>query len=285
MNAEPLLDAATLDRLAGLGVAQLARAVTGFGGGVGPAGAPGAETVDHRPYVPGDDLRRIDANVFARLHQRVVRLAPSEAQVGVAVLVDASGSVEGELRAVLRVAALLGAVALLSGDIAQPVALRDGDALPGPRLAGPRALPELLAWLDDVHAGGTTTLASSVTRARRAVGDAPLAVLVTDGLVPAADLAAAAADLHAVVHVTAAPDLPAGPLDLVDAETGERLPVQLDARTRAAYAARAEAHATALRRACLRAGVEYASTTPSADPFTLLTDLADRGTLLTRSTR
>ena len=38
----------------------------------GPAGARGLEFADYRPYTPGDDLRRVDWNIYARLGEAFV---------------------------------------------------------------------------------------------------------------------------------------------------------------------------------------------------------------------
>ena len=49
------------------------------------------ELADHRPYIAGDDLRRVDPNVCARLRQLVVGRGRG-GRLSLAVLVDASGS-------------------------------------------------------------------------------------------------------------------------------------------------------------------------------------------------
>ena len=51
-----------------------------------------AEFVDHRPYVPGDDLRRLDWRVYGRTGHHVIRLCETENNLRATFVVDASAS-------------------------------------------------------------------------------------------------------------------------------------------------------------------------------------------------
>lgn len=277
----PLLDAPTLRRLEHLGLASLDGLLAGvFGSAAAATGANGGEFADHRPYVEGDDLRRIDWNVYARLEQAVVRLAPAEAPVGLAVLVDASASMAGApALTAARMAAVLAAIALLRGDFAQVVELSGGEARPGARLAGAHALGRLVAELQAVAPRGGTDLVASLRAARTGRPVAALAVLVTDGLVAperrrAAVLElAASARTAALVHVVdedveAAAD--AGPVELVDRETGRRATIDLDAGARARHAERVAALGRELAAACAARSVRYVTLPAGADPLSVL---------------
>ena len=87
------------------------------------------EFADYRNYVRGDDLRRVDWNIYARLERPFVKLFEAEEDLAVHVLLDGSGSMDwggessdqlaGDLNKWLfarRLAAALGYVALVSGD-------------------------------------------------------------------------------------------------------------------------------------------------------------------------
>src|SRR5579864_6892989 len=52
------------------------------------------EFADYREYTHGDDLRRIDWNVFARLDRPFIKLLEEEEDLAVHVLLDASGSMD-----------------------------------------------------------------------------------------------------------------------------------------------------------------------------------------------
>jgi uncharacterized protein (DUF58 family) len=53
---------------------------------------PGFDFDEHRPYRPGDDVRRIDWNATARLHQPFVRETHAERELNVIVALDVSAS-------------------------------------------------------------------------------------------------------------------------------------------------------------------------------------------------
>lgn len=82
----------------------------------------GLEFADFRDYVPGDDLRRVDWNVYARLDRPYIKLREEEEDLAVHILVDASKSMDwGEgpqhkFAFALHLAAGLGSIALGTGD-------------------------------------------------------------------------------------------------------------------------------------------------------------------------
>ena len=54
----------------------------------------GLEFSEHRDYEPGDDLRFVDWNVFARLDRLVTKVFIEEEDLTVALLIDASASMD-----------------------------------------------------------------------------------------------------------------------------------------------------------------------------------------------
>ncbi len=53
-----------------------------------------AEFSDFREYMPGDDLRRLDWNVYARLNRMYIREYMEEKEAYVTILLDTSASME-----------------------------------------------------------------------------------------------------------------------------------------------------------------------------------------------
>ena len=106
----------------------------------------------HRPYVGGDDLRRIDWNAYARSGGLFVKLLEEEEPRASAVVVDASATVlagtPSRWTGALRLAAVAGGLALRHLDAMRLVA--GGTDL---RLAGPRSLPQLLERLRRLEPG------------------------------------------------------------------------------------------------------------------------------------
>lgn len=57
-------------------------------------GASSVEFADYRNYTQGDDLRRVDWNIYARLERPFVKLFEEEEDLAVHILLDGSGSME-----------------------------------------------------------------------------------------------------------------------------------------------------------------------------------------------
>jgi uncharacterized protein (DUF58 family) len=220
-----LLDGATLRQLGRLRLRDLDAIVRGLLGDAdsgATSGGRGLEFADYRPYAPGDDLRRIDWNVYARLRQPFVRTSPEERELGLSLLLDGSRSMgspppdappSGAARASSaarhadRLAALLGAVVLLRGGAVQLTVLADGAGTGGEPLAGEQHLPALLRQLERLPRGRTTELAAGIHARRPLAAGAEIAALLTDALVDEPALDAAVDALHGpraatLLHVT-----------------------------------------------------------------------------------
>jgi len=298
MAPEPLLtrdDVRRLERLSLVSLEAIAAGLIGHREGDGRG--VGVEFADYRRYTPGDDLRQIDWNVYGRLRELLVKTSPREARVWLSVLLDTSRSMDtgqpNKLRYGRRLATLLGTVALLKADCVQVHVLSDGGAVAGGRLDAAAMMKLLSVEVERLPQGRTTDLESSI-RAARAGGDEPeLAVLITDGMVPPDDLAAALSELArysrgtALVHVvdpTGQPPVPAGDFDLRDAETGETLRVVVTEEVRRRYEARDREFRARIERHCRRTGVHYVAAPTSVNPLELLLDAAHTGMLVRATT-
>ena len=87
------LDPAVLDRLSNLSLVAR-KVVEGFMAGhhTSPHRGSSVEFAQHRPYVPGDELRAIDWKVYARSERLVVKEYIEETNLSLNVLLDASES-------------------------------------------------------------------------------------------------------------------------------------------------------------------------------------------------
>jgi uncharacterized protein (DUF58 family) len=294
----PLLSGDELRQLERLRLVHLDAVLSGLvGQPVGAAGARGLEFVEYRPYTPGDDLRRIDANVYARLHQAFVKTSPAERDIGLSLLLDGSRSIglpgSPPRRHGDRLAALLGAIALLRGDSTQVAVLADGEAWGGAPLTGPQMIPSLLDELERLPRGMRTDLAGAIRAHRRLQAPVEIAALITDALVEPAALEEAVAELAGtaraavVLHVVeAVPEALAGApgaVELRDRETGERMVVDVTPRVRAAYAERASELAGRVEAVCAANGAAYARTPVEGDPLVQVVAFAREGEMLERA--
>ncbi|HVM25018.1 MAG TPA: DUF58 domain-containing protein [Candidatus Limnocylindrales bacterium] len=204
-----------------------------------PRRGQSVEFADYRNYAPGDDLRQLDWNAYARLEKLFVKLFVEEEDVTVHILVDASRSmVYGEpnkLDAARRAAAALGYLGLASMDRVSVAFLGDGQASLMRPMRGKRRASELFAFLSEPRPERLTGLASAARAyAARMRGAGPL-VLVSDLMDPGyldalRDLAGTRSQLS-VLHLLAPDELePNVPPDarLVDNETGQPVEVSGD---------------------------------------------------------
>ena len=224
----------------------------------------GLDIADYRPYTPGDDLRLVDWNIFARLEAVLIKLFHEDRDLSLLIVLDASASMGfGEPRKLDHAGELAACLAYLALRARERVRLVVGNA----RVHGDQtgALVEFLDALDRVDADGTPDLARSLA-AEAERGRADHAVLLTDLLVEddvrEATLRrlAAAARRPVLMHVLGdgelAPDLGDGLL--IDSETGEQVPVRGGRDVEKRYAAGLAQWRAGLEQRCGELGIIYA---------------------------
>jgi uncharacterized protein (DUF58 family) len=298
-DERPLLEQGDIQTLERLSLESLDAVLAGLAGQRETTGrSAGSEFTDYRRYEPGDDVRRIDWNVYARLHELHVRTAPQEASLRLSVLLDASRSMDvsepSKLRFGRRLAALLAAVALLRGDGVEVRTLSDGNSLGRATFdSGGAALAAMVSELERLPAGHRTDLRDSIRRAQAGAWHAEIAVLISDALVPADDLRAALEELAGgaraptLVHLVDPVELRGtwlGSSVLLDSETGERREIVITPEARARYARRNAELVADVERECRSRAVHYVATDAGVDPLELLLELARRETLLRAAT-
>ncbi|MDO8485503.1 MAG: DUF58 domain-containing protein [Candidatus Limnocylindrales bacterium] len=208
------------------------------------------EFADYRDYTLGDDLRRLDWNVYARLERLFVKLFIEEEDVTVTLLIDASASMAAGLPAKLlfakRAAAALGYIGLASEDRVTVSALAGRMARRRAAMRGSGRVFRLLADLSAIEpADGPTDLVAAARHAAAQLHGKGVVILFSDLLDPGADriireLAATGSELI-VLHVLSPDELDPvleGDLRLVDVETGDGVDVTVDLATLDAYKAR-----------------------------------------------
>lgn len=228
------------------------------------------EFADYRDYTPGDDLRRLDWNAYARLDRPFLKLFEEEEDLAVHILVDASQSMDwgaGEahkFRYAIRLAAALGSIALSTGDRLTAVTLHGAQTGPafGPT-RGPQNTLRLLEFLEAQKASGATDLNRALRDYALAAHRPGLAVLLSDllsvdgyenGLGQLQSRGFEVAVLHLLSPDELEPPL-AGDLRLVDVETGQTQEVSLDSGLRQQYRQRVEDWRAEIQAWCRRRGI------------------------------
>ncbi len=135
------------------------------GRGAGRSGS-GEEWVGYQPYRPGDDPRRLDWDLMARLEQSFVRVTRRETSEHWWVAVDASGSMglgrPGKLQAAAERASALAALGLRRG--ARVDLLAYGAEARRAELGRPGDLGRALEFLGNLRAGGRAGLGAELNR-------------------------------------------------------------------------------------------------------------------------
>lgn len=249
-DGRDLLDAGLLARLERLQLGTRRRLAGRLSGEHrSPHRGSSLDFADYRDYHPGDDFRRIDYNLYARLDQLLIKVFEAEDDLTLRLLVDTSTSMEGpKLQAAVRAAAALGFAALIRRDVVTvhtvPVDAR------APRFVGRSTTGPLFDHLARLSPGGSTPFAAAVADLLARPGPAGLTVVLSDLLTPDWDeglrrLPARRGDL-VVVHVLDRGDLDpdlVGDLELVDAESGDRVEVSISPEVAQRYAELAHAWA------------------------------------------
>jgi uncharacterized protein (DUF58 family) len=235
------------------------------------------EFADYRNYTKGDDLRRLDWNVYARLERPFIKLLEEEEDLAVHLLVDASASMnwpddsaeaaddENKLRYALKLTGALGHMALATGDMVTVTLLNSrGDRTWGP-FRGQGNSIRLFQFLESYEVGGLTDMNLSL-RNYGLYGRRPgLLFLLSDLLSPNGyqdgvnSLQARGYEIG-LIHLLSQDEVEppvSGDLKLVDVETGQDVEITLDAPTLALYQERLQSWQTEIAAYCAKRHLHY----------------------------
>lgn len=231
------------------------------------------EFADYRNYVQGDDLRRLDWNIFARLERPFVKLFEEEEDLTVQLLIDASASMnwpdgEGDLNKfqyALRLAGALGYIGLASGDQIT-VALISGteNRVWGPHRGRGNAM-RMLQFLEKGQPSGLTELNSTLKHWPVRAHRPGLLFLLSDLFSPSGyeeGLNALQSRGYevGVIHLLSPDEIAPAVGDdvkLIDVETNAEAEISLDAATLGLYRDRLERWRSEIARTCAGRGIHY----------------------------
>lgn len=239
------------------------------------------EFADYRDYVKGDDLRRVDWNIYARLERPFIKLLEEEEDLASHFLIDASASMdwakEGEFSQnkfvwSLRVLAGLAYISLVSGDHVTVSALQGGKNVTWGPHRGRASLLPLLKHLEKVNASGSIDfnekLREYALRARRPGVCVVFSDLMNDsgyrdGLSALQGRGFEITLIHVLAPDEVEPSM-SGDLRLIDVETGKPQEVTLDDEMLGIYRARLLAWREEIGDFCLKRGIHYVTVESSA---------------------
>jgi uncharacterized protein (DUF58 family) len=227
------------------------------------------EFADFRSYVPGDDLRSLDWNLYARLDKLIVKLFLEEEDLHFFTLIDASLSMDfgtpTKLQYAKQLAAALGFVGLIRTDRVRIETLGLGLKYRAPVLRGRRSVWRMLDFLDSIQPGETASLADGVKNFCHRNAGKGIVVLISDlmdknGYEPALRyLMARQMDVY-IIHVLSQEELDPdvkGDLKLVDVEDRDIAEITVSAPLLARYKSTLNAFVSGAQEFCNRRGMNY----------------------------
>ena len=230
---------------------------------------------DYRNYTKGDDLRRLDWNVYARLERPFIKLLEEEEDLAIHLLLDGSASMNwpnhdaddnsNKFRYAARLAGALGHIGLSTGDLVTSTLIQSG----GDRTWGPfRGQQNSLRFFQFLESGtpdGITDLNLSL-RNYALYGRRPgLLFLLTDLLTPhgyqeGINALQARGYEIGIIHLLSPDEIEppiTGDLKLIDIETGDDAELTLDPTTLDLYRDRLRAWQIEIATTCANRQIHY----------------------------
>jgi len=244
------------------------------------------EFADFRPYVQGDDFRRIDWNAYAKFESLMLRLFVEEQELAVHILLDTSKSMDyggtggigggdaapaNKFNYARKLAAAIAYIALANTDKVSftPLAVSaERDTFLGPPSGTMRGKPGILRLMDqlaNLKPEGTTDLNTSLQRFALRTTRAGLVVIISDFLSESGyeeGVKRLRYGKHDVVlaHTLAPQELNPelmGDVRLVDMETDVGVDISANKSVMTAYARRLNAFITDLQSFSHKHGCSY----------------------------
>ena len=232
------------------------------------------EFADYRDYTPGDDLRRLDWNIYARLERPLIKLFEDEEDLAVHLLIDTSASMDwggeadaerGKFDYARRLIAGLGYVSLATNDRLAVAALTGSGIQQFGPARGRGYGVRLFNFVNDLKPRGMIDLNAMLRDYALRAGRPGLVLLISDMFSPSGYLDGLNTLLSkgnevGIIHVLSPDEVEpplAGDLRLIDVETGAAQEVTIDGGMRQLYVERVQAWRDGIRAECIKRGVHY----------------------------
>lgn len=245
-----------------------------------------AEFSDFREYMPGDDIRRIDWNAYARLDKLFIKEYMEEKEAVVSILIDTSASMNyggsPKSQLALSIAAALSYLALSGMD---RVVVYDMKRMASPFMVtgGKKGYPGLLKWLEQLSFEGTADIHTAIRQMK--LKGPGMTILLSDFLTedmvngPESEIEKMMKYLDyrrqktVMLHVMAEEELEiglSGMYHLIDMENQERLRITMDAESIRDYQKGLESFLNKLRRSARQTGSSYILCSTARDLYQLI---------------
>ena len=200
-------------------------------------GGTSTEFTDYRNYVPGDDIRHVDWNIFARLQRPYLKQFRHEEEMHVVILVDASASMQcaGKFELAKKIAGAFGVMGLLNVERISVVSCGHQGTRPQilPPCTGRASTRRLFDFVEGLQGGGDYPVEKAIETVLRVHRGRGIAAVLSDfltfgdlhrafNLLYSAGLELFAVQILAPQEID--PEI-AGDVRFVDSETGRTLDI------------------------------------------------------------
>ena len=228
------------------------------------------EFFDFRPYVPGDEPRYIDWNLYSRLERLMVKLSVEDRDLCIHLLIDTSASMaEGsapKLKHALQTAAALAYIGLINHERLALGLFNDTLYRVVPPRRGRRQIFPLLKQMEEARASGQTNLGVALKQYVQQNRAAGLAIVISDLLDDGAGyqegikaLQLGGLEVH-LLHMLAEDELRPkfkGDWRLIDCEGGGEVELTIDRHALERYRRNFGRFCDEVEHFCRRQGVTY----------------------------
>ncbi len=226
------------------------------------------EFVDFRPYMQGDDIRRIDWNLYGRLERFYIKLFEEEEDLRLYVLLDSSASMDygspNKFDHARKLAAALSYIVLANLEtVSVSVFAGDYGVISTPTRGKGKVHP-IMRKLNALTATGDSMLSTAAARFAAHTRKSGLVCVISDfftveGIDAIAPLLGCGHQIELIQVLSpeeANPQL-TGDLELIDKETGEGVEVSMGLPVMRRYHQRLAALQSELKSFALRSGGDY----------------------------
>lgn len=273
--SQALFDPATLRKLEQLAlVATQVRAGVLKGERRSKKRGTSIEFADYRDYTKGDDLRRVDWNIYARLERPFIKLLEEEEDLSAHFIIDCSASMKwpeqgnfDQIKYVwaLRVLVGLAYISLVSGDVVSVTGVREGNNLTWGPHRGRAYLIPMLKEMEKFQPQGRVDLNDKLREYAMRTRRAGMCFVFSDmlnetGYREGLNALQGRGFEVTLIHVLSKDEIDpqiSGDLKLVDVETGKTQDVSLDDEMIALYKKRFLAWTEEIGTFCMKRGIHY----------------------------
>lgn len=227
------------------------------------------EFSDFRPYVLGDDIRRIDWNSYGRFDKLFIKLFMEEKQGSINIFIDSSASMQGgepeKLFYAKQLAASIAYIALRNMDLVNLFAFSDEITNEKKNIQTKNLFPDLLDFLDNLPVNKESRLVNALNKIKNIPMTKGISFIISDffsedGYEEAVKLLQYKKQQIVLVQILSSEEIDPtirGNLRLVDSESGKAKDIELTQDRINNYKKALEKFKNQIQTFCTKRGQQY----------------------------